>query len=327
MTFSTQDISVIICAYTEERWDDLIAAVKSVQQQSLPPCEIIVVVDHNPALLERAHTEIASVTVIENCEQRGLSGARNSGISVARGDIIAFMDEDAVAEPDWLAQLIVGYADPQVIGVGGSIMPNWVAGQPKWFPEEFNWVVGCTYRGMPEVSAQVRNLIGCNMSFRREVFDTVGGFRDGIGRIGAVPLGCEETELCIRINQRWPQAILRYDPQARVTHRVPAKRAAWNYFRARCYAEGRSKALISWLVGAGNGLASERTYTFRTLPRGIAHGFIETVCSHNLDGFYRSAAIVFGLVTTTTGYVTATLAGQRGTNSSLSSESNVIGNR
>ncbi len=85
------DVSVVICAYTEERWHELVAAVTSIQQQSAPPREIIVVVDHNPRLLERVQRHSPGIIAIENSELQGLSGARNSGIARARGALIAFL--------------------------------------------------------------------------------------------------------------------------------------------------------------------------------------------------------------------------------------------
>jgi glycosyltransferase involved in cell wall biosynthesis len=303
MTSNTLDVSVVICAYTVARWDDLVTAVESVQQQSASPREIVVVIDHNTALLERVRMHFPDVVAVENKESRGLSGARNSGVAVARGEVIAFIDDDAVAAPDWLAQLNAGYREPLVLGVGGAIKPLWMDGRPKWFPEEFNWVVGCTYRGMPRTTAPVRNLIGCNMSFRREVFEAIGGFRNGIGRVGTHPVGCEETEFCIRANQRWPQSVLLYESRARVQHRVPTSRACWDYFRARCYAEGLSKALVSRSVGTRDGLASERTYTFRTLPRGVIRGLADVAFHRDPTGLARAGAIVAGLATTTTGYL------------------------
>lgn len=302
MTHVVPSVSVIICAYTEERWNDLVSAVDGVQRQSMPPEEIIVVIDHNPALFVRARSELRECRIIENSEPRGLSGARNSGIAVAHGDILAFIDEDAVPAPDWLKHLVRPYTDRQVAGVGGAINPMWIAGRPAWFPQEFDWVVGCTYRGMPRSSTPVRNLIGCNMSFRREVFEAVGGFRSGIGRIGTRPVGCEETELCIRLRQHAPDQTLLYEPAAQVDHRVPAIRGRWAYFRSRCYAEGLSKALVARLVGANDGLASERTYTLRTLPQGVLRGVIDTVRQGNAAGIARAAAIIAGLATTTAGY-------------------------
>jgi glycosyltransferase involved in cell wall biosynthesis len=295
------NVSVIICAYTEDRWNDLVAAVQSVRAQSSPAHEIIVVIDHNPRLLERVRSEIPGIVVVDNSEPRGLSGARNSGLAVSRGDVIAFMDEDAAAARDWLQRLMSGYENPDVMGVGGAIEPVWVSGRPRWFPSEFDWVVGCTYKGMPTTSAPVRNLIGCNMSFRREAFEAVGGFRSGIGRVGTRPVGCEETELCIRARQHWPEKTFLYDPEARVYHRVPPTRVGWSYFRSRCYSEGLSKALVSQFVGADDGLASERTYTFRTLPSGVLRNLADVVRG-DPAGPLRAGAITSGLAITTVGY-------------------------
>ncbi|MCL4560300.1 MAG: glycosyltransferase [Chloroflexi bacterium] len=296
-------LSVVICAYTQDRWCELLAAVESLRRQTLPPQEVIVVVDHNPELLKRIRREISDITAVENQQSQGLSGARNTGIAAARGDVIAFMDEDAVAAPDWVEHLIEGYQSEQILGVGGEIRPRWVDGQPAWLAEEFQWVVGCTYRGMPTSAAPVRNLIGCNMSFRREVFDIVGGFRDGIGRVGTRPLGCEETELCIRTRQHWPQGVILFEPAAKVEHRVPGNRTNVGYFLKRCYSEGLSKAQVTQWVGESDGLASERSYTFRTLPEGVARGLADAFLHRQPAGLGRAAAIVTGLAVTTGGYL------------------------
>lgn len=297
------DISVVICTYTDERWTDLIDAIESVRAQTVPPRELIVVVDHNEPLAARLRSMYSDVVVVPNAEERGLSGARNSGVAAAHGAIIAFLDDDAVAVPDWLAHLHAAYADPHVLGAGGTIEAAWPHARPAWFPAEFDWVVGCTYLGMPTTRSAVRNLIGANISFRREVFAGVGGFRHGIGRIGKRPLGGEETELCIRARQRWPLAVFLYEPRAHVYHHVAPARTTWSYFWARCYAEGLSKAMLARFVGQGDALSSERTYTLRTLPRGVVRNVREAVVRRDRAGFARAAAIVGGLGVTTSGYL------------------------
>ncbi len=300
---SEADVSVVICAYTEARWSDLCAAVDSVRRQTLPPREIVVVIDHNPSFLQRARQLLPDAVVIENGQPRGLSGSRNSGLAAAHAAIVAFLDDDAAAAPDWLERLCAGYSDANVLGVGGAIEPQWWNDErPSWFPEEFDWVVGCSYRGLPPALAQVRNLIGCNMSLRREVFAEVGGFRTGIGRINALPLGCEETELCIRAGRRWPQGKLLYQPEAKVSHRVPAARGRWNYFCSRCYAEGLSKAQISEFTGYQAGLSSERRYVAHALPLGVLRSLGRAVVRGEGAGVMRAAAILVGLTFTAAGF-------------------------
>lgn len=300
---NSRDVSVIICAYTEDRWQDLIAAVASVQRQTMPPREIILVIDHNTCLFERVQAHIAGVITIENSEARGLSGAKNSGVAIARGNLVAFLDDDATAEPDWLELLSDCCADPAVLGAGGTVEAEWLCKRPGWFPQEFYWVVGCSYQRLPGKPVGVRNPFGGCACYRREVFVSAGEFRDGMGRIGTLPLGCEETELCIRARQIWPDKIFLYQPRARIHHRITSSRATWRYFRSRCYAEGLSKAAVTRFVGAKDGLASERTYTFQTLPRSIARNLLVGVLRFDAASFLRAGAIVAGLLTTMAGYV------------------------
>jgi glycosyltransferase involved in cell wall biosynthesis len=146
VALSPDPISVIICAYTLERWDKLTLAVASIHKQTHLAQEIIVVIDHNQELLQKAQYELSSdVYVIENTEKQGLSGARNSGIAAASGGLIAFLDDDAVAEPDWLLQMHIALLDTAVLGVGSAVVPDWEGRKPLWFPIEFYWVVGCSY--------------------------------------------------------------------------------------------------------------------------------------------------------------------------------------
>jgi GT2 family glycosyltransferase len=300
-------ISVVICAYTDRRWEDIVAAVASIRAQTRPPVRTILVVDHNPPLLERLQVAFPDLQVVPNMGRRGLSGARNTGVSHAIGDVVAFLDDDARAEPDWLERLAARYSNPSVVGVGGAATPVWPRQRPRWLPPEFDWVVGCSFAGMPNASTPVRNLIGANMSFRREVFGTVGGFTDGLGRVGSRPLGCEETELGIRLRHWRPGAHLVYEPAAVVRHRVTADRMAWRYFCSRCYAEGISKAMVSRLVGARDALETERRYVRSVLPRAIIRG-LDPRRRDQRVGFASAGAILAGLGLAAAGYVRGRLA-------------------
>ncbi len=263
------NVSVVICAYTLDRWDALEAAVRSCTEQSVTPSEVIVVIDYNEELYDRASLELNGAEVVSNQMTKGLSGARNTGVAKSSGEIIAFLDDDAFAEPRWLQELIAPMSDPTVAGCGGWILPYWEIKYAPWFPETFYWILGCSYAGLPPEGAPIRNPIGANMAIRRSVFTAVGGFTSGIGRVGLTPLGCEETELCIRYTSSFPDERFQLARRAVVHHRVPASRLTWHYFWSRCWAEGLSKAAVSSLVGTGSGLSAERKHVTKSLPREI----------------------------------------------------------
>lgn len=304
-------VSAVVCTHDLARWDDLVRCVGSLRNQTVTPTEVVVVVDHNASLLDRATTELDGVVVVPSAGPRGLSGARNTAIDTARGDIVAFIDDDAHADIDWVERLLAAYGtDDTVLAVGGAVLPEWDSARPAWMVEEMDWVVGCTYRGLPEVRSGVRNVIGANMSFRRQVLVDVGGFDSGLGRQGDDGAGCEETEVCIRARQQNPGGTVLFEPAARVWHHVPADRATWSYFVRRCRAEGRSKAGVSQRTGADAALASERAYVARTLPFAVARSLTRTV-HRQPHGPRRAASIVVGTALVASEYARGRLA-QRG---------------
>ena len=211
-------------------------------------------------------------------------------------DVVAFLDDDAEAATDWLRGLTAPFAEPTVGLVGGEVEAEWAVGPPGWFPPEFLWVVGCSYVGLPKEPADVRNPIGASMAVRRTVFDDVGSFAHGIGRIGRVPLGCEETELSIRAARRGYR--VRYEPSSRVRHHVPASRATVRYFVRRCYAEGISKAAVAGSVGSGPALEAERRYVTRTLPNGV----IGSLTPGRSGSITRAPMILVGCAAVCVGY-------------------------
>lgn len=308
MIKSSQPVSVIICAYTEARWNDLQAAVQSLHKQTHRPDEIIVVIDHNDPMRERVQREIAGVTVIANTDRKGASGAKNSGVRAAKTEWIAFLDDDAVAEPNWLAELLgVCTSRADCLGTGGWVVPAWAGEQPKWFPEEFYWVIGASYRGMPTEVSPIRNLFAGCMCVHRSVFDTVGGFRAEIGPLGKRPINCEETELCIRAAQNMPGKRFYFNPAARIHHHTPKERTTWAYYKKRCYSEGLAKALVTQFVGANDALSSERGHVMKALPKGVLRGLGDFVRG-DAAGLARAAMIVAGLGITSAGYAAGMLA-------------------
>ena len=296
-------LSVVVCAYTLDRWADIQRALDSLRRQDPPPDEVILVSDHNPELRDRAEAAFPDVLCLPNTGPRGLSGARNTGVRAATKDVVSFLDDDAAADPGWVAALLDAYGDEQVVGVGGWVFPDWRAPRPPWFPEEFLWVLGCSYAGLPTVRAAVRNPIGANMSFRRDVFAVAGGFAPDMGRFGADAAGCEETEFSIRAQRVVTGGRIVLEPSATCRHGVTPDRVTRAYFRRRCRAEGRSKALTSRLAGAA-ALESERTYVVRTLPAGVLTG-LRDLLNGDRAGAGRAWAIVEGTALTAVSYAAA----------------------
>jgi hypothetical protein len=242
------------------------------------------------------------VHVVPNGHAKGLAGARNTGIEHAWGDVVAFLDDDAAARDTWIEQLVAPYAQEHIVGTGGFACPDWVTGAPAWFPEEFLWVVGCSYRGLPPGLAPIRNPIGAGMSFRRSVFEDVATFDTEMGRVDGVPLGCEETVLGIRVTQHHGEGSIVHAPHAVVDHKVRGTRATPAYLLRRCFAEGISKAAVAQRVGSLDGTSSERRYVLRVLPQGVARG-VARFFRGDWAGLLSSGLILAGVASATTGYL------------------------
>lgn len=314
MAIRSSEVSVVICAYTLDRWEDLRDTIAAISNQTAPPRETILAIDGNDELLERAVRTFDAATVIANAGAPGANGARNTAVSRSSGEIVAFLDDDAVPAVDWLAELVPAFDDELVLGVGGKCIPEFKTARPRWLAPEFDWVVGCSYTGLPLSEAVVRNVIAANMGVRRTVLDQVGGFADELGRLArpgkAVTGTAEETEFCIRSARLNPGHHWLYRPQARVQHRVPAARVTWRYFVARCRLEGSAKATLAAREGNSMALESERTYTRSVLPRAVLRE-LRSCLNGDIGGLRCAAAIFSGTFITAGAYAVGRLRAVR----------------
>lgn len=257
-------VSVIVCTYSIDLLPDTIACINSLIEQSLEDKEILLVMDRNDRLSHALKKSIPSSVVIVINEKSGLSEARNTGISHAKGDVLVFIDDDAVADRNYLSNLLMNYRDNAVIGVGGKILPK----EKPNYPEELYWIGGFTYKGYPEERCSVRNVHGCNMSFRKEVFDKAGLFDTKMGRIGRKLVTAEETEFSVRALDAFPDSRIIYDPSAVVYHKNHEYRQTLKYFVKRGFHEGQSKANIEKMYDRGK-LSTENSYLGYLLKRAI----------------------------------------------------------
>lgn len=252
-------VSVIMSTYSSERLRGVMKCIDSLIQQTLQPVEIILVMEPDEELLKYYRDRVPSFIKLIVSGGCGLSNARNTGVKIAQGDIVAFIDDDAIADKHWLKNMVQNYNDRMVLGVGGIVKPLWEDERPSWFIEELSWIIGCSYKGLPKKKSIIRNPIGCNMSFLREVFDRVGYFYEEMGRYGKHLLSCEETEFSIRLG-KIPNSKIIYDPSAIVYHVISSKRKTLGYVFRRSYEEGYSKGLIKSRFQKNESLSVEYTY-------------------------------------------------------------------
>lgn len=287
-------VRIVIPCFTEQRWDSILRAVRSAQDQTYT-AEIVVVVDHNPRLAEQLAERISrDVTVLANRFPRGASGARNTGAFAADTDLVAFLDDDAVADPDWVKHLVAAYVrSPAAVGVGGCVLPLWEFHKPRWFPEEFLWVVGVTPPGRP--LCQVRNVWGSNMLVNRSSFMAIGGFCDSFGKLGHVSEP-EDTDLCIRMTTEAASEVgWVFTPNAIVRHAIPSERVTWSFFLRRCWSEGAGKGALATRFGRGSKkhLRNETDFIRTVMTKSLAMNLAAAIRG-NGDGLGRAAAILLG---------------------------------
>jgi len=244
-------VSVVLCGHTLERYDAIVDAAESVFDQSYEDVELVFVSDGNPDLHERFEAEFGDrEDVLTHCndENRGLLVSRNNGAEVATGEVVAFIDDDAVAHPEWVGRLVDAYETEDALAAGGRMTPMWVDGKPDFLPEEFYYLVGVTHRGFPEEAGEVRNTSGSNISFRRDVFRELGGFDDAIGgRKGDKNLQGGETELAARLREDYDRGVY-YVPEARVAHKVFDYRTRPRWLLDRAFWQGYSKRGMAQFV-------------------------------------------------------------------------------
>jgi GT2 family glycosyltransferase len=177
------------------------------------------------------------------------------GIKEARGDIIAFVDDDALTFPDWAEEMIKTYHDDSIIGMAGSVIPLWEDESISWLPEEFYWIVSCTaFTGWNELR-DTRNAWTTNSSFRREAFDKGGFFLTETGPAKAKGRQwrgfAEDEELTFRIRRRTGRRVV-YNPKVRVRHRVYKHRLTLRSIASNAYWIGLTRPELKRLYPKDN---------------------------------------------------------------------------
>jgi Predicted glycosyltransferases len=242
-------VSVVICGYDMGRVEHLVACIESVMAQTHSPLEVVLVVDGHRRLhqeLSERYGDEERLIITANEANEGISYSRTRGAEVASGAVVAFIDDDAVAMPEWIEQHVTMYADESVMGVAGPVEPRWVDSKPGFFPDEFYWLVGCTEPGFAAHGDRIRNGYGSNVSYRREAFLAVGGYDAKTGRRGEGHVQAHEAPVGIKLAREFDQPIV-YTASARVEHSLFAYRGRFRWLVFRSFWQGYSKRLLDRL--------------------------------------------------------------------------------
>lgn len=241
-------ISVVICTYNRQTY--LQTAIENLISQDAGGVDWeLIVIDNNStdgtAALCARYQERGLLRYVHEPEL-GLCFARNTGWRCARGAIVAYLDDDAVAEPGWLKAICDAFrVFPRAGVVGGRVLPIWQAQRPIWLSDGIalsltivDWSAQPTE--IPDV--RVQWLVGANMAVRTDVLREVGGFDPRLDRVGTNMLSGGDVYLQERIINQGYQCI--YHPEMAVRHLVPQSRLQKRWFTRRYYWQGISDAVM-----------------------------------------------------------------------------------
>jgi glycosyltransferase involved in cell wall biosynthesis len=244
------NLTVVLC--TCNRSSSLSKALDSVAAQLLPDSVSweVIVVDNNSTDETRRVVEgycrrdpVRFRYIFEPLQ--GLSRARNAGIGAARGEIIAFIDDDVIAEPTWLKALTASLHDGKWAGAGGRIVPPRDFVSPAWLTVggemDLLGVLLPLFDLGNQAGAMKRPPYGANMAFRKDMFDKYGMFRTELGRCGDKMLMGEDIEFGNRLMSAGE--CLYYEPSSVVEHPVPLERLSKKWFRAWWFGFGCTRIL------------------------------------------------------------------------------------
>lgn len=238
MQSNNVDISTIICSYN--RCESLKKTLASLMNQEIPEdlSYEVLIVDNNSSdrtkeAVEKFKAKYPGVFRYIFEKNQGVSFARNAGIKEAKGEIIAFIDDDVLVDTHWLANIVRAFKKYNVVCIGGKAKLTINEHLPKWLHDKLKGPFGKFDKGDEIIITgkhyNVMCGIGANMSFRKSVFDKYGLFRTDLGRIGNKLLMGEETELVNRIKEGGDTCM--YYPSAIVNHRVDKNKLNKNYLR------------------------------------------------------------------------------------------------
>lgn len=298
-------VSVVICCHSEQRLADIRKCVESVLRQSRKADQIVVAVDNNRTLHARLRSEMPSgVQVVLNEEQHGLSATRNIGLRNTLGGLVCFLDDDAVADSNWLQELTRAFSSNLIIAASGEAKLVWPGGNPPlWFPWEFDWILGGTrHKRLIQRGSDIPSVSGCNCIFRRLSIIEIGSWNPDLGfasNLGPerINSGGEEAELCARMLNRWPHSRIVFVPSARILHTVSSNKLGFARVVAYAWKEGKIRRLVEQMAP---GYSAHRRFFFNIVVNTL-HSRLKSL--NTLSALLQLATMSLLIVAVGLGYV------------------------
>ncbi|MCP8321999.1 MAG: glycosyltransferase [archaeon] len=230
--------AVSLVVVTKDRRRYCTELLTSLADQKMKPSEIILLDLSDMPFKSPVHiAKELKIITRHVSDQISLGEARSLGVSMAKGNIIAFIDDDAVASPQWIKELIKKHNEGFDI-VGGLITPLYVSNPPKWWDERI-------FSHLVSINTKDKEVWGCNMSVTRRTFEKIGVFNSMLGIAHGKPIGGEETEFLIRAEKAGLKT--GFADNGVVYHKIPSKRLSLVYLIRRAYHVGVTINLIQTL--------------------------------------------------------------------------------
>lgn len=276
-------ISIVLTLYTDPQVAYLDKMLPVLQDQTYSDIEVVILPE-TESVIQKTKTLVDALDdsrfVCEPLESvSGLSEARNIGAETATGDVVAFLDIDAIPSTVWAEKIAQPYISDDVFAVGGRAVPGWETrtNRPPTVPPVFDWLVGSNHDSFAEAGELVRNTYGCNISFRRDVFLDIGGYDESLGKSHGYNLQGEEPNLGIELRNRFQTGVY-YEPTAQITHFVNYEQQTLSWLSNRAYLQGVSKAVIESKHNDDEALDEEDDYLkyilFGAIPSYVTSGVL-----------------------------------------------------
>lgn len=240
--------SIVISTISTNRYNDLIDLLDGIKVQTYDHVETIMIVDENIELYDKIKNlvcENKNIKIIFNPKNMGLSYSRNIGIENATGDVIAFIDDDAIPVPKWIEIIVGAFNNSDVGAVTGNVFPIWENEYISWFPKELHWMLSCSYIMTPDKISEIDRGFGTNMAFKKELLEKVGKFNTKLGINGGDWIGGEDTDMFLDIKCIGKKVL--FIPDAKVFHKICINRVNLNNIIKRAFNGGISVAVMKRL--------------------------------------------------------------------------------